>query len=110
MNVTNMNAANAYRDASRIAERILKETQAEPASTAKESGGASFMGLVGNALEGAAATGYKSEALATKALSGKADVTSVVAAIANAEIALNTIVAVRDRAISAYQDIIKMPI
>ena len=110
MNAISMNATAAYRDASRIAERILRETEAQPASTEKTKEPASFMSMVGDSLKSAAASGYQSEALATKALAGKADITSVVTAVANAEIALNTIVAVRDRAISAYQDIIRMPI
>lgn len=102
-------AAAAYRDASRIAERILQETtipsnKAEPAATA------SFSGLVGESLRKAAASGYNSEAVATRALAGKADITDVVTAVSNAELSLNTVVAVRDRVISAYQDIIKMPI
>lgn len=103
-------AAAAYRDASRIAERILRETQAPTNAEKAPEANASFMGLVGGALENAAASGYKSEAVATRAIAGKADVTDVVTAVANAEIALNTVVAVRDKVIAAYQDIIKMPI
>lgn len=111
MNITSSGAAAAYRDASRIAERILRETQVPSnAPEAQSSSKASFMGLVGEALQGAAASGYNSEAVATRALAGKADVADVVTAVGNAEMALNTVVAVRDRVISAYQDIIKMPI
>jgi flagellar hook-basal body complex protein FliE len=36
--------------------------------------------------------------------------TDVVTAVADAETALNTVVAIRDRVINAYQDIIKMPV
>lgn len=41
---------------------------------------------------------------------GKADVVDVVTAIAETEIALETMVAVRDRVISAYEEIMRMPI
>jgi flagellar hook-basal body complex protein FliE len=34
----------------------------------------------------------------------------VTEAVTNAQVALQTVVAVRDRVISAYQDILKMPI
>jgi flagellar hook-basal body complex protein FliE len=34
----------------------------------------------------------------------------VVAAVTNAEVTLQTVLAVRDRVIQAYQDIIRMPI
>jgi flagellar hook-basal body complex protein FliE len=37
-------------------------------------------------------------------------VTDVVTAVTNAEVALDTVVAVRDRVISAYQEIMRMPI
>lgn len=102
-------AANAYKSALAAADRILQQTSiATPSSS--EAPGSSFMDMVGDALKGATATGYHSESLATKALSGKADLTDVVTAVANAETALNTVVTIRDRVISAYQDIIKMPI
>jgi flagellar hook-basal body complex protein FliE len=41
---------------------------------------------------------------------GKADLTTVTAAVNNAEIALQAVIAVRDKVIAAYQDISKMPI
>ncbi len=104
------NAAAAYRDASRIAERILKETTAPTNKQAQPADEASFANMIGQSLKGAAASGYKSEAVTTRAIAGKADVTDVVMAVSNAELSLNTVVAVRDRVISAYQDIIKMPI
>lgn len=110
VNVNMSSAAAAYRDASRIAERILQETKAQGSSEQTKPAEASFSNLVGESLRKAAATGYNSEAVATRALAGKADVTDVVTAVANAELSLNTVVAVRDRVISAYQDIIKMPI
>jgi flagellar hook-basal body complex protein FliE len=110
MSTTNItSAAAAYRDASKIAERILQETGANKVSESKPAQ-ASFSTLIGESLRKAAATGYNSEAVATRALAGKADVTDVVTAVADAELSLNTVIAVRDRVISAYQDIIKMPI
>jgi flagellar hook-basal body complex protein FliE len=103
-------AATAYNNASKIAERILRETSANPTPSLNGTMEPSFSQLVGGALQGAASAGYKSEAISTKALAGKADVTDVVTAVANAELALNTVVAVRDKMISAYQDIIRMPV
>jgi flagellar hook-basal body complex protein FliE len=103
-------AANAYSNAAKIAERILRETSANPAPSLSGVGEPSFSELIGGALKGAASAGYKSEAISTKALAGKADVADVVTAVANAELALNTVVAVRDKMISAYQDIIRMPV
>ena len=44
------------------------------------------------------------------AVRGGADVTQVVTAVAEAETVLNTVMAVRDRVIAAYQEILRMPI
>ncbi|KMO37226.1 flagellar hook-basal body protein FliE, partial [Methylobacterium tarhaniae] len=41
---------------------------------------------------------------------GKANVVDVVTAVAESETALQTLVAVRDRVISAYEDILRMQI
>lgn len=45
-----------------------------------------------------------------EALNGTADLVDVVTSVQNAEMVLETVVAVRDKVIAAYQDIIKMPI
>ena len=41
---------------------------------------------------------------------GKADIVDVVTAISETEVAVEAMVAVRDRVIQAYEDIMKMPI
>ena len=71
---------------------------------------ASFGALLEKVLEDAVAAGHESERVATGALVGEADLQDVVAAVHAAEITLQTVVAVRDRMISAYQDILRMPI
>lgn len=50
------------------------------------------------------------EATSAAAIAGKADLNDVVQAITKAELTLQTVVAVRDRLISSYQDILRMPI
>jgi flagellar hook-basal body complex protein FliE len=72
--------------------------------------GPAFLDLVAEGLESARSTGYNSEATSAEALANKAELHDLVSAVSNAELTLNTVVAVRDRMISAYQDIIKMPI
>jgi len=44
------------------------------------------------------------------AMSGNSDLVDVVTTVQNAEMVLETVVAVRDKVIAAYNDIIKMPI
>ena len=51
----------------------------------------------------------KGEAETLQAVTGKADLAAVTEAVTNAQVALQTVVAIRDKVIAAYQDIIKMP-
>ena len=103
-------AAGAYQDALRVAQGIIEQTSGSNSNETAAVSGGSFIDMLGSALQGASNAGYKSEAMATKAISGKADLTDVVTAVSGAENALNTVVAIRDRVITAYQEIIKMPI
>lgn len=103
-------ATNAYQDAFRAAQRIIDRVSAGASGTSETAEAPSFMDMVGSSLQSAVNTGYKSENVATQSLTGKADLTDVITAVASAEATLNTVVAIRDRVINAYQDIIKMPI
>lgn len=69
-----------------------------------------FADLVRDAAGGAIDTMRHSEAMSAKALAGKADLNEVVTAVSNAEVTLQTVLAVRDKVIQAYQDILRMPI
>ena len=72
--------------------------------------GAGFPTMLQGALDTVAQTGKAAEAQALAAASGKADIVDVVTAVAESEAALETLVAVRDRVIAAYEDIMRMPI
>ena len=50
------------------------------------------------------------EAESVKALTGRADLQQVVEAVTKAELSLQKVTAIRDRVISAYQEIMRMPI
>ena len=50
------------------------------------------------------------EDASARAVTGEAELTEVVQAVTAAEVTLETVVAVRDRMISAYQEIMRMPI
>ena len=54
--------------------------------------------------------GRKADAQTLAAASGKANVVDVVTAVAETEVAVGTLVSVRDRVISAYEEIMRMPI
>ncbi len=53
---------------------------------------------------------HAGEVASAQGAAGKGDVVQVVNAVTAAELTLETVVAIRDRVISAYQDIMKMPI
>lgn len=80
------------------------------ADASKVKAGSGFGDMLGEALQGALDSQKTAETTSAKAVAGKADVTDVVTAVTNAEVALDTVVAVRDRVISAYQEIMRMPI
>src|SRR5579859_1568317 len=72
--------------------------------------GSDFASLLKDGAKNAIDSGRKSEELSKQAIAGKADIRDVVAAVNNADLTLQTVVAVRDKVIGAYNDILKMPI
>jgi flagellar hook-basal body complex protein FliE len=80
------------------------------AGPSDEAAGDAFSSMLSRALNGAITTGQQADAQSTQAISGHGDLTQVVTAVSQAELALQTTVAIRDRVLQAYQDIIKMPI
>ncbi len=81
-----------------------------PGLTARDAGPQSdFAALVKGAVEGAIETGRKGERMSIDAINENADLNQVVTAVAEAELTLKTVVAVRDKVIDAYKEIIRMP-
>ncbi|MEK9969015.1 MAG: flagellar hook-basal body complex protein FliE [Ferrovibrio sp.] len=76
----------------------------------KVKGNSGFGDMLSEALQSTVDAQKTAEATSVQAVSGKADVTDVVTAVTNAEVALDTVVAIRDRVITAYQEIMRMPI
>ncbi len=83
---------------------------ASQGAAAGVSPGADFGGVLSRALEGAVQAGRTADAQSTAAITGGGNITDVVAAVSKAELALQTTVAIRDRVVQAYQDIMRMPI
>ncbi len=63
-----------------------------------------------DAISSVAEMGRKSDAQTQAAANGKANIVDVVTAVSETEVAIDAVVAVRDRVIAAYEDIMKMPI
>jgi flagellar hook-basal body complex protein FliE len=72
--------------------------------------GVDFSAFLKGAVDSVAQSGKTAEAQALSVATGKADIVDVVTAVAESEAAMETLVAVRDRVISAYEDIMRMPI
>jgi len=96
-------ATAAYKAASRIAEGA-------PPPAAGSANGTDFGSMLADAVKDAVATIGKGEAAAMEGATGKADIVQVVNAVTSAELTLETVVAIRDKVIAAYQDILRMPI
>jgi flagellar hook-basal body complex protein FliE len=75
-----------------------------------EGSGPSFGAMVKEALGSVMDAGRKSDAQTVAMASGKANVMDVVTAVAETDVAVSTLVSVRDRVIQSYEDIMKMPI
>ena len=70
----------------------------------------SFTSVLKDAIGAINETGQKSD-LQTRALvNGKANMVDVVTAVAETEVAIDAVVAVRDKVIAAYEEIMRMPI
>jgi flagellar hook-basal body complex protein FliE len=92
---------------------IAKIGTESAASTASATGGAAapnFGDFLSGAIKDAVGTMKTGEQMATKQVTGQADVVNVVNAVNAAELTLDTVVAVRDKVIAAYQSIMQMPI
>src|SRR5512135_1936679 len=96
-------AANAYAAAARVLDN-------GGAAKAPDSAGLSFADVLKEAVGGVVDSGRKSDAQTVAMASGKANVMDVVTAVAEADVALSTLVSVRDKVIQAYEDISKMAI
>jgi flagellar hook-basal body complex protein FliE len=104
MTVAPAAAAAAYQAIAKIG---VESAAAGPTAGA---GAADFSQFLTQAMDNAVGTMRTGEQMATKQVTGQADVVSVVNAVNNAELTLDTVVAIRDKVIAAYQNIMQMPI
>lgn len=103
---TSLNAANAYNLASKLTNQTQSDETLQKAVDAKPD----FANMVKEGIGGVMERGQVAEKTATDLVNGKANVVDVVTAVAETEVALETMVSVRDRVISAYEEIMRMPI
>jgi flagellar hook-basal body complex protein FliE len=97
-------AANAYANLA----RVLENSGGAKGSDA--GAGPSFAALLKDAVGSVMESGRKSDAQTVAMAGGKANVMDVVTAVAETDVAVSTLVSVRDRVIQSYEDIMKMAI
>ncbi len=91
--------------------KALAHGQGTPsAGTSANAASGGFAQLIQSMVGDAIGQGAAGEAASVAAVSGKAEVADIVTAVANAEVALETVVAIRDKVIGAYQEIMRMPV
>jgi flagellar hook-basal body complex protein FliE len=99
-------ATAAYQALSKLGESAA--SSATNATSAASGGG--FGDFLTSAMKDAAGTIQNGEQMATQQVAGKGNMVDVVQAVNSAELTLDTVVAVRDKVIAAYQSIMQMPI
>ncbi|MXN63731.1 flagellar hook-basal body complex protein FliE [Stappia sp. GBMRC 2046] len=94
-------AANAYNATAGLTNQVISSQDDETPD---------FGALVKTAVTSVVEQGREADGKALGLVQGKSDVVDVVTAVAETEVAMETLVSVRDRVISAYQEILRMPI
>src|SRR5512142_3362907 len=90
------------------AAKLISEGQAGGAGAAagEAAGGASsFTSMLKEALASVNEMGHKSDTQTRALVNGKSDMVNVVTAVSETEVAIDAVVAVRDKVIAAYEDI-----
>ncbi len=97
-------AAAAYRATAQMS------TASQAVTPANVSGSGNFSDFLSGAIKDSIGTIRQGEHAATAQVQGKANLVDVVNQVNAAEISLDTMVAVRDKVVQAYQSIMNMPI
>jgi flagellar hook-basal body complex protein FliE len=98
-------AAAAYRAAAQ-----MNTQPAQSAVAPAELPGSNFSDFLSGAIKDSISTIRQGEAAATAQVQGKANLVDVVQQVNSAELTLDTVVAVRDKVVAAYQSIMNMPV
>ncbi len=99
-------AVNAYASLA----KIVGSGAGGATGAAKAGDGMSFASMLKDTLGSVMDAGRKSDAQTIAMASGKANVMDVVTAVAETDVAVSTLVSVRDKVIQSYEDIMRMPI
>jgi len=101
-------ATAAYGNASRLISQAAKP-KTDLSAEAGPAGG-NFAQMLAETVQGVVDQGKTTDQMAIDMVNGKANVVDMVTALSQTEMAIDTMVTVRDRVISAYEEIMRMPI
>ena len=99
-------AANAY---AQVARAINPVGGIAGVGDATGATGESFGSMLKDAMASVMQSGRTSDAQTQSVAQGKANIVDVVTAVSETEVAIDAVVAVRDKVISAYEEIMRMP-
>jgi len=107
---TPFNAATAaYGNASRLINQAAKPST-DLTALANPQVGNNFADMLAQQVQGVVEQGNSTNQMSLDMVNGKANVVDMVTALSETEIAIQSMVTVRDRVISAYEEIMRMPI
>ncbi|UYO00662.1 MAG: flagellar hook-basal body complex protein FliE [Devosia sp.] len=101
-------ATSAYGNASRLISQAARPSTDLTAS-ANPAGG-NFADMLAQQVQGVVDQGKVADQMAVDMVNGKANVVDMVTALSETEMAIESMVTIRDRVISAYEEIMRMPI
>ena len=99
--------AAAYNNASKL---ITDAAKTSSGALGQGAQGPDFGKLLSDQVQGVIDSGKASDKMSLDLLNGKANVVDVVTAISQTQLAMESMVAIRDKVISAYEEIMRMPI
>ena len=105
---TPLAAASAYANVARLAADPSALLTRPPGPAGNNE--TSFAAVLKDAIGAVSEAGRKSDTQTRAMANGKSNMVDVVTAVAETEVAIDAVVAVRDKVIAAYEDIMKMPI
>jgi flagellar hook-basal body complex protein FliE len=103
-------AANAYAQLARLGDQVSGGLAKTVGDSPGAASGPNFGDVLKSALQSVEDAGHKSDAQGSALAAGKADLIDVSTAISETETAVQALIAVRDKVIASYQQIMQMPI
>jgi len=90
--------------------RLVDPSSALAKAAGEGGGGPNFSALLKDAVGTVLDNGRRADAQTQSVANGKSNIVDVVTAVSETEVAVEALVSVRDKVISAYEEIMRMPI